>query len=266
MHTQPSRAPPTQPVRYVIRREAATHAELLARSWTHADLHELAWPVVVHTYAVDRSGREQSLAHHERSSPSGFEFGYHGSGPAERARCILLIASPSTRPQTRPTATHCPSPVSSSNANSSRASPASSAAHDRRGRDRHVGARAVRQPSPLTCPHPEEERSACRTLKPSARRRKPPLTHQTKAARRLSAPPSASTGRYAGHARFNRQRATRQGRLERLDASFGPPRASTLCVTDLVGHGLKQPEAERPGASSNKSDRHRAPGAGRGRP
>lgn len=62
--------------RYVIRREAATRAELLARGWTQQDLHELAWPVVVHAYAVDCAGTERPVPHHVRHSPSGFEFGY----------------------------------------------------------------------------------------------------------------------------------------------------------------------------------------------
>jgi hypothetical protein len=34
--------------------------------------------------------REGLLQHHVRHSPDGFAWGYHGSGPAELARCILL--------------------------------------------------------------------------------------------------------------------------------------------------------------------------------
>ncbi len=30
------------------------------------------------------------MRHHVRHSPTGFEFGYHGSGPAELARCLLI--------------------------------------------------------------------------------------------------------------------------------------------------------------------------------
>jgi uncharacterized protein DUF6166 len=38
-----------------------------------------------------RSDREPRRArHHVRHSPSGFEFGYEGSGPAELARCLLI--------------------------------------------------------------------------------------------------------------------------------------------------------------------------------
>jgi len=63
---------------------------LLAGGWTENQLHEFAWPVVVHAYAVERSGSERLVQHHVRHSPTGFEFGYHGSGPAELARCLLL--------------------------------------------------------------------------------------------------------------------------------------------------------------------------------
>jgi hypothetical protein len=83
-------ARPQRPARYVIRREAATRAELLAGGWTDSDLHEFPWPIVVHAYAVDPAGSERLIEHHVRHSPSGFEFGYEGSGPAELARCLLL--------------------------------------------------------------------------------------------------------------------------------------------------------------------------------
>ena len=33
---------------------------------------------------------EEKLRHHVRHSPTGFECGYGGSGPAELARCILI--------------------------------------------------------------------------------------------------------------------------------------------------------------------------------
>ena len=32
------------------------------------------------------------LEHHVRHSPDGFAWGYHGSGPSELARCLLLDA------------------------------------------------------------------------------------------------------------------------------------------------------------------------------
>jgi len=38
---------------------------------------------------VSRDGVTAPLAHHVRHSPSGFSWGYGGSGPAETARCIL---------------------------------------------------------------------------------------------------------------------------------------------------------------------------------
>ena len=46
--------------------------------------------MVVHAYAVDRDGGERLVPHHVRHSPTGFEFGYHGSGPAELARYLLI--------------------------------------------------------------------------------------------------------------------------------------------------------------------------------
>lgn len=33
---------------------------------------------------------ERALTHHVKHSPTGFEWGYGGSGPAELARCILI--------------------------------------------------------------------------------------------------------------------------------------------------------------------------------
>ena len=83
-------SPTERPVRYVIRREAATRAELLAGGWEEHDLHELRWPQVVHAYAVDGAGAERPVRHHVRHSPTGFETGYEGSGPAELAQCLLL--------------------------------------------------------------------------------------------------------------------------------------------------------------------------------
>lgn len=35
-------------------------------------------------------GVSYPLPHHVRHSPTGYEWGYNGSGPAELARCILL--------------------------------------------------------------------------------------------------------------------------------------------------------------------------------
>lgn len=42
-------------------------------------------------FARDDRG-PKPLAHHLRHSPTGFNWGYGGSGPAELARCILLDA------------------------------------------------------------------------------------------------------------------------------------------------------------------------------
>jgi uncharacterized protein DUF6166 len=84
-------ARPHAPTRYLIRRETATRRELLALGWSEHDLRTLAWPRVVHAYAIDDAGTEpRPVTHHVRHSPSGFEFGYEGSGPAELARCLLI--------------------------------------------------------------------------------------------------------------------------------------------------------------------------------
>jgi uncharacterized protein YihD (DUF1040 family) len=40
---------------------------------------------------IERDGKPTgSLCHYVRHSPTGFECGYHGSGPADLARCILI--------------------------------------------------------------------------------------------------------------------------------------------------------------------------------
>ena len=90
MNLHRSRTGSRRPVRYVIRREPATRAELLPAGWSESQIHEYAWPMVVHAYAVDRDGGERLVPHHVRHSPTGFEFGYHGSGPAELARYLLI--------------------------------------------------------------------------------------------------------------------------------------------------------------------------------
>lgn len=38
---------------------------------------------------VTRNGETKALVHHVRHSPSGFSWGYAGSGPSDLARCIL---------------------------------------------------------------------------------------------------------------------------------------------------------------------------------
>jgi len=40
-------------------------------------------------YVTLASGAKRELKHHVCHSPTGFSWGYHGSGPAELARCIL---------------------------------------------------------------------------------------------------------------------------------------------------------------------------------
>ena len=43
------------------------------------------------TVIVREDGKEDKpLRHYERHSPTGFNYGYGGSGPAELARCILI--------------------------------------------------------------------------------------------------------------------------------------------------------------------------------
>lgn len=41
-------------------------------------------------YTVQARGHRETLRHHVRHSPTGFNHGYTGSGPAELARCILI--------------------------------------------------------------------------------------------------------------------------------------------------------------------------------
>lgn len=50
--------------------------------------HVLGSPVSQKVY-VTESGEKRELEHHVLHSPDGFAWGYHGSGPAELARCIL---------------------------------------------------------------------------------------------------------------------------------------------------------------------------------
>jgi hypothetical protein len=61
--------------------------------WPHEDAERMAAEVPnseeTRVYVRD-DGREYELPHYPFHSPSGFEWGYHGSGPAELARCILL--------------------------------------------------------------------------------------------------------------------------------------------------------------------------------
>jgi hypothetical protein len=80
-----------RPIRYVIRRETLTRSEVLALGWNEDDLHTYPWPRVVRAYAIhEHESEPRRVRHHVRHSPSGFEFGYEGSGPAELARCLLI--------------------------------------------------------------------------------------------------------------------------------------------------------------------------------
>ena len=79
-----------RPVRYEIRSEAMTRAELHALGSSDSNMHERPWPTAVRAYAIDHDGGKRPVRHHARHSPAGFEFGYAGSGPAELARCLLI--------------------------------------------------------------------------------------------------------------------------------------------------------------------------------
>ena len=76
--------------RYLVRREAATGAELLSRGLDPDELRTYPWPATVHAYAIGADGVERHVAHVRRHSPDGFEFGDGGSGPADLARSILV--------------------------------------------------------------------------------------------------------------------------------------------------------------------------------
>jgi hypothetical protein len=76
--------------RYLMRREAMTRSELVALGWTESELHSWPWPRAVHAYVLDANGSERPLAHVVHHSPTGFEYGYGGSGPADLARSILV--------------------------------------------------------------------------------------------------------------------------------------------------------------------------------
>ncbi|MGH2450278.1 MAG: DUF6166 domain-containing protein [Candidatus Limnocylindria bacterium] len=77
----------TRPRRYLVRREPPSEEELRRRggpgpAGTSAE--------VVRAYAEMPDGSRRAVAHHVLHSPTGFEFGYVGSGPAELARCLLI--------------------------------------------------------------------------------------------------------------------------------------------------------------------------------
>ena len=41
---------------------------------------------------IEEDGTTRALEHHVRHSPSGFNWGYAGSGPSELARCLIMDA------------------------------------------------------------------------------------------------------------------------------------------------------------------------------
>ncbi len=51
--------------------------------------HVMGSAVSQKVYVTLASGAKRELKHHVHHSPTGFSWGYHGSGPAELARCIL---------------------------------------------------------------------------------------------------------------------------------------------------------------------------------
>ena len=76
---------------YLGRRRAMTVEDWLARGWTRAEAVRYARrsDTMVEVLVADGDG-VSPLRHFVRHSPTGFEWGYLGSGCAELARCILL--------------------------------------------------------------------------------------------------------------------------------------------------------------------------------
>ncbi len=76
---------------YVGRRSKMTLEDWLALGWGQQDAERyLALDQVQASVVVLESTGVRALEHHVRHSPTGFEWGYVGSGPAELARCILI--------------------------------------------------------------------------------------------------------------------------------------------------------------------------------
>jgi hypothetical protein len=73
---------------YVVQREIPEPDEMRLRA---APLSPRASkPEVVRAYAQLPDGSTRHVHHHVLHSPTGFEFGYQGSGPTELARCLLI--------------------------------------------------------------------------------------------------------------------------------------------------------------------------------
>jgi hypothetical protein len=77
-----------RPRLYVVQRETPDPDELRRRA---APLPPgSSSPEVVRAYAEMPDGSTRPVHHHVLHSPTGFEFGYQGSGPLELARCLLI--------------------------------------------------------------------------------------------------------------------------------------------------------------------------------
>ena len=75
---------------YVGRRRTMTVADWRALGWSEAEAAEYARldQTTTEVVVIDADG-VRPLAHFVRHSPTGFEWGYNGSGCAELARCML---------------------------------------------------------------------------------------------------------------------------------------------------------------------------------
>jgi hypothetical protein len=76
---------------YVARHRRLTVDEWLALGWEREDAERYARldRTTAEVVVLDDAGI-RPLRHFVRHSPTGFAWGYQGSGPAELARCILL--------------------------------------------------------------------------------------------------------------------------------------------------------------------------------
>lgn len=76
---------------YVGRRENITTERWVSvYGWAREDAERFEDQVTEpRVYVTDNDGVEIELAHDCHHSPNGFEWGYHGSGPADLARSIL---------------------------------------------------------------------------------------------------------------------------------------------------------------------------------
>jgi Family of unknown function (DUF6166) len=84
---------------YEAKRVPMTYADWQALGWEHEDVErnlrenvqtKTVCHVLVKPDNNEGTGYMYELRHHVRHSPTGFEWGYSGSGPAELARCILI--------------------------------------------------------------------------------------------------------------------------------------------------------------------------------